>query len=367
MTQKITILDIAKQAGVSKTTVSRVLNHKPDVDPETRDRIIQIMEDLEYIPSLVATGLAGGRSRLIGVLVPALTWPLIPEIMRGVAHIIDDTAYELVLYSVNSSNHEKDRSDIIDRVLATKLVAGLLAVYPGQSAQHLKVLHKQGFPVVMIDDQSLPPLDVPWIGADQRVGAYEATWHLIRQGHRRIAHLQGPLKYRVSLDRFQGYCQALAEAGIALDPDLILPGDFMPTSGKEAACRLFELAEKRPTAIFASNDLMAFGVFAAAEQYGLRIPEDVAVVGFDDISLATHLQPSLTTVRQPLDEMGQQAIKLLLHIIDSQHTYKGHHHKEFSHSGKEPSKTPGPLHMTLATNLIVRASCGGTRKFAASY
>lgn len=351
---KITIYDIARQAGVSKTTVSRVLNHKPDVDPITRDRILRLMEELGYVPSIAATGLAGGRGRLIGVLVPAFTWPLIPEIMRGVADIIDTTDYELVLYSVNSGNHEKDRSDIIDRVLATKLVTGVVAMYPGQSAKHLATLHKQGFPVVMLDDQDIPPADVPWVGADQRVGAYEATWHLIRQGHTRIAHLQGPLKYRVSLDRYQGYCQALREAGIALNPDLVVQGDFMPTGGKDAATRLFTLAQdKRPTAIFASSDLMAFGIYTGAEQFGLRVPEDVAVVGFDDITLASHLQPTLTTVRQPLYEMGRRAIKLLLRIVDAQGT-----NRIFTHTRDYLTNTSSPLHITLATSLVVRSSSG---------
>jgi LacI family transcriptional regulator len=357
MTRKITIHDIAKQAGVSKATVSRVLNHKPDVDPSTRERILRIVSEQGFVPSITAAGLAGGRSRLIGVLVPPLTWPLIPEIMRGVAEIIENTSYELVLYSANNSNPEKDRSDIIDHILATRLVAGLLAIYPGQSTQHLQLLHKQGLPVVILYDQGLPPEDIPWVDADQFVGACEATRYLIRQGHRRIAHIQGPLKYQVSLDRYRGYCQALADAGIELDHNLVLEGDFMPTGGKACASRLFAHGDARPTAIFAGSDLMAIGVFAAAEQYGLRVPHDVAVVGFDDISLAAHMQPALTTVRQPLYEMGQQAIELLLNVVnvprsalDDQHTFR-----QFS-----PTTTTTlaiPARIRLATDLVVRASC----------
>jgi LacI family transcriptional regulator len=366
MARKITIQDIANQAGVSKATVSRVLNHKPDVDPETRQRILSIIDEQGFVPSIVASGLAGGRSRLIGVLVPALNWPLIPELMRGVAEIIENTAYELVLYSVNDSNHEKDRSDIIDHILSTRLVAGLLAIYPGQSVQHLKSLHKQGMPVVMLDDQGVPPEELPWVGADQRQGAYEATRHLLQQGHRRIAHIQGPLKYQVSLDRYQGYCQALAEAGLQPDAALIVQGDFQPPSGKEAVNYLLNGERERPTAIFAASDLMAFGAITAIEQHGLRIPEDIAVVGFDDIIAATHIRPALTTVRQPLYEMGQCAIELLLRVLEtSKDTSLDVQSSPFMrHSFRPMRRVQAPSHIQLETRLIVRESCGSIRNYS---
>ncbi|HEY4387444.1 MAG TPA: LacI family DNA-binding transcriptional regulator [Ktedonobacteraceae bacterium] len=366
MARKITIQDIAKQAGVSKATVSRVLNHKPDVDPETRHRILAIIDEQGFVPSIVASGLAGGRSRLIGVLIPALTWPLIPELMRGVGEIIEHTAYELVLYSVNDSNHEKDRSDIIDHILSSRLVAGLLAIYPGQSVQHLKMLHKQGMPVVMLDDQELPPEELPWVGANQRLGAYEATRHLLQQGHRRIAHIQGPLKYQVSLDRYQGYCQALAEAGLQPDPAIVVQGDFMPPSGRECASYLLTGVEERPTAIFAASDLMAFGAIAAAEQHGLRVPEDVAIVGFDDISSAAHIRPALTTVRQPLYEMGQRAMELLLHVLEAaEDPVHDVQNSSYVRRSFRPMRRPStPSHIQLETRLVVRESCGAIRNFS---
>jgi LacI family transcriptional regulator len=357
--RKVTIQDIATQAGVSKATVSRVLNHKPDVDPVTRGRILRIVEELGFVPDIAATGLAAGRSRLIGVLVPSLTWPLIPEIMRGVAEIVEHTSYELVLYSISADTHDWDRSDVIDRILATRLVAGLLAIYPGQTAQHLRKLHRQGFPMVLLDDQEKPPEEIPWVGADQQVGAYEATRHLLQHGHRRIAHIQGPLKYKVSHDRYQGYCQALTEAGIALDPALVLPGDFLPTSGKECAHHLFSLDE-RPTAIFAASDLMALGVFNAAEQYGLRVPEDLAVVGFDDIDLAAHMQPALTTVKQPLYEMGRRAVESLLQIVDAPHRATDYLYTRqvLRARSSASAEEQASLHTTLDTLLTIRESCG---------
>src|SRR5712664_3880944 len=141
MAKKLTILDIARLAGVSTATVSRVLNQKPDVDLATRERILRIMEEQGFVPNIAASGLAGGRSRLLGALVPSLTWPLVPELMRGVGDIIGHTPYELILYSINDDNHEKDRSDVIDRIVSTNLTAGLLAVFPGASSSHLMDLH----------------------------------------------------------------------------------------------------------------------------------------------------------------------------------------------------------------------------------
>ncbi|OLB65424.1 MAG: hypothetical protein AUH94_00780, partial [Ktedonobacter sp. 13_2_20CM_2_54_8] len=316
MAGKPTIKEIALLAGVSKTTVSRVLNHKPDVDPATRERILHIIEEQGFVASIAASGLASGRRSLIGMLVPSWIWPLIPELMRGVAEVIEQTPYELVLYSINNADLKKDRSEVINRVLATQLTAGLLAVYPGEASQDLTRLYKQGFPVVIIDDQR--GQTTPWVGADNVTGAYIAVRHLIKLGHRRIAHIAGPNEYLVSHERYNGYRQALLEAGVIPDPDLVLEGDFLPPTGRSCAVKLFELPiEKRPTAIFAATDQMAYGVLASAEEFGLSVPGDIALVGFDDDAPSAHVRPALTTIRQPNYEMGQQGITLLLSMLNT--------------------------------------------------
>jgi LacI family transcriptional regulator len=376
MAGKRTIDDIARLAGVSKATVSRVLNHKPDVDPATRERILHIMEEEAFVPSITASGLAGGRSRLIGVLVPSFTWPLIPDVMRGVAEVVGLTPYEMVLYSINDSLRDNgSNGDVIDHILATKLTAGILAILPGPSSRHVVRLHKHGFPVVMIDDQELPG-ELPWIGADNRHGAYEAVCHLLHLGHRRIAHIQGPMKHLCSRERYQGYCEALEEAGLKVDPEFVLEGDFMPNGGRSAASKLFALpVERRPTAIFAASDPMAYGVLAAAEEYGLHIPRDIALVGFDDIASSAHVRPALTTVRQPFYEMGQHGIKLLLSMLN---TPRVPTRSDLAMNGflssfslaseigaKENGSTDGsPIRIQLPTSLIVRASCGSPHHFS---
>ncbi len=366
MVEKITIRDIARLAGVSKATVSRVLNQKPDVDPGTRERIMRIMEEQAFVPSIAASRLAGGHSRVIGILIPSLTWPAIPEIMRGVSEVVEQTPYELLLYSITHEKDrtEKDQRDVIDHILATGLAAGLLAVFPGQSVQHLTWLYEQGFPTVMIDDQVMPT-SIPWVGADNRMGGYAATRFLLQQGHRRIAHIQGPLKFLVSNERYLGYCEALHEAGITPDPELVMEGDFMPSGGRSCASKLLAM-EDRPTAIFAANDLMAYGVLSVAEEYGLQVPEALSLVGFDDISLSAHTRPALSTVQQPFYAIGQRAIELLLSMLESsrpvnRYWYSGPLQTYTSFSSVKQSE---PIRIQLATNLVVRASCSAPRSLS---
>lgn len=379
MAGKRTIQDIARLAGVSKATVSRVLNHKPDVDPTTRERILRIVDEEGFVPSITASGLAGGRSRLIGVLIPSFTWPFIPDVMKGVADIIGETSYELVLYSINESGREKSTSDVIDHILATKLTAGILAIFPGTLSSYLSRLHKQGFPTVLIDDQK-PPTVTPWVGADNYNGARAAVRHLLRLGHKRIAHIQGPLKHLCSHERYQGYCDALQEEGLTPDPRLVLEGDFTSSGGRACASAFFGLPSgERPTAIFAASDQMAYGVLAAAEEYDIHIPENLALVGFDDIASSAHVRPALTTVKQPFYEMGQHGIELLLSMLNTPNipNVPGVLNGSLQNAGgwrtSQPSSTPVAevhdhehIRVQLPTSLVVRVSCGSPQQLPVS-
>lgn len=367
MPNKLTIRDIAQLAGVSTATVSRVLNNKPDVDPATRERVMQVVREQGFVPSVTASSLAGGRSPLLGVLVPSLTWPLMPNILQSVAEVIEQTSYELVLYSLS---HRTDRSALLDRILATRLIDGLLAIYPDgiarsetaeslnrASSSHLYDLYRQGFPVVMLDDQSLPG-QIPWVGPDNRVGAYEAVRHLVRLGHSRIAHIQGPAQYQCSHDRYAGYRQALEEAGIAVDPSLVAQGDFTTPSGYAAALELIDLPT-RPSAVFAANDQMAYGVLTAGQARGLRLPDDLAVIGFDDTALSAHTRPALTTVRQPFQEMGLRAAELLMALVSAPRTFGGAYNSfGLTVGARADISAQQPIHIQLPTELVVRESCG---------
>jgi LacI family transcriptional regulator len=363
MQEKLTIQDIARLAGVSKATVSRVLNNNPTVNPTLRERVMRIIQEYNFVPNVTAIGLAGGRTRLIGVLAPPLVWPSVPEIMRGVAEYIENTAYEIVLYSINFFNVERSHSEILDRILALRMAAGLLAIFPGELSPHLVQHFQRGLPIVMIDDQA-EPTRIPWIGIDNRASAYEATRYLIELGHRRIAHIMGPRHYYCAVERYEGYRQALEDAGITPDPDLLLQGTFEPVGGKQCAAQL--LSRERaawPDAIFAANDQMAYGVLEYAEQQGIHVPEDLTVLGFDDNILSAHMRPPLTTMRQPFAEMGYQATEVLLTMIDPDHRIgKGQQRDEPPKYTFEGARTGEPVRILLPTSLVVRASTGAVRE-----
>ncbi|HEV8190146.1 MAG TPA: LacI family DNA-binding transcriptional regulator, partial [Ktedonobacterales bacterium] len=180
MAKRPTIEDIARMAGVSRGTVSRVLNNRPDVDRETRAHVRRIIQEQGYAPSITAAGLAGGRNRLVGMLLPIFTWPILADLLRGITEILKPTPYELVLYTFNDEDLNRDRREVLNRLLSTQLTAGLLAVYPGPLAAQLAEIYESGVPVVTIDDQQEPV--TPWIRADDATGAHDAVNHLIQLG-----------------------------------------------------------------------------------------------------------------------------------------------------------------------------------------
>jgi LacI family transcriptional regulator len=284
---------------------------------------MKVVNEHGFVPSVAATILRGGRTQLIGVLAPPLTSPFVPEIMLGVAEVTDRTEYEVVLYMMSPA---RKHSDVLDRILAMKLSTGLLAIMPGELGSHLDDLSRQGVPVVTIEDQ-VAPANTPWIGIDNLKAAYEATRYLLSLGHRRIGHIWGPRDYLCSRERYAGYRQALREAGLEVDPDLVWQGDFTIPGGRSCAHQLFELPpEKRPTALFTANDQTAFGVMDVAPQYGANVPDDLTLMGFDDMPMTAFTRPGLTTIRQPHREMGVLACELLLSMIDPQkHPFPSHH------------------------------------------
>lgn len=359
MQGKLTIQDIARLAGVSKATASRVLNGNPSVDPALRERVQQVIQEHGFVPNVTATGLAGGRTRLLGVLTPPMTWPAVPEILRGVARYIEDTNYEIVLYSVS---FERNHVDVLDNILAMRMIAGLLAIFPGELSHHLLDRFHQGLPLVMIDDQE-GPTSVPWVGIDNAAAAYQATRYLLEAGHRRIAYMQGPQSYCCVSERYQGYCQALQEAAITPDPTLLLQGSFDIASGRQCARELFARAKSSwPSAIFAGNDQMAYGILEVAEQQGIRIPEDISLVGFDDNMLSSHIKPALTTIQQPFFEIGRTAIEMLLTKLDPDHlTTKDRQMTYPRQRAVRAAVTNSPERIQLPTRLVIRASSADYR------
>ncbi len=329
--QDITIFDVAREANVSYSTVSRVINNK-GVSAEKRERVLRAMAELGYVANLQARSLAGGKSHIIGLLVHSLTVEYFGEIARGVDEELAAIQYDLMLYT---THRRKGRESAYVTRLTRNLVDGLLLVLPRNAEAYLETLRQRRFPYVLVDHQGLG-FDVPSVGATNWQGGYDGTRYLIELGHRRIGFITGDMTIGCARDRLAGYEQALKDAQIPIDPALIREGDFMQPQGFRCANELLGL-EEPPTAIFASNDVSAFGVMEAVRNHGLRIPDDISILGFDDIPQAAQVYPSLTTVRQPLAEMGRAAAQLLFRYIN------------------EPDAAIQRIE--LPTQLIVRRSC----------
>jgi LacI family transcriptional regulator len=310
--RNITIVDVAKEAGVSFATVSRVLNDGVNVKPDKRERVLRAIKRLGYTTNLQARSLRGGRSQLIGLLVRDLGTAYIGAIMRGVDSELAEYQYEVMLYT---THRRQAKESAYVTALTRGMTDGLLLVLPRHPQAYLKTLRRNKFPHVLIDHQGIDERG-PAVGAANRAGAYDATRYLLALGHRRIGLITGSLDLGCALERLDGYRAALRDHGVAADAGLIREGNFQQPGGYAAASELMELPNA-PTAIFASNDMMAFGAMEAARERGKKIPDDISIVGFDDIPQAAHVHPPLTTIRQPLEEMGRRAARMLLEIIEN--------------------------------------------------
>jgi LacI family transcriptional regulator len=330
--QNITIVDVAHEAGVSYSTVSRVLNGFEFVKGSTRDRVLKAAENLGYVANLSARSLAGGRTQVVGMLVPGLDSGYINEITRGIDEALAQENYDLMLYT---THRQHIKESLYVTAIANGLTDGLLLIVPLESRTYIDALQEQNFPYVLVDQIDETDRSASVYTTNEQ-GAYAATQYLIELGHRRIGFITGLMAIQSAVDRLTAYRKALTDYGILLDESLIVEGDYWQQSGFDGAARLLEL-ENPPTAIMASNDLEAFGAMDAIRMRNLRIPEDISLIGYDDIPQASMIHPKLTTVRQPLVEMGQVAVQLLLEQIND--------------PGRQPRQ------VILDSNLIIRNSC----------
>jgi LacI family transcriptional regulator len=307
--RKTTLAAIAAEAGVSLPTVSKVVNGRPDVAPATRARVEQLLDQHQYSRN----GLRRNRrSGLIDVVFAGLDSPWAVEILRGIE---EWGAQHETAVAVSSVRHGNARPASWTSALASHHTDGVILVLTRPTETQLGQLRSAGIPLVVIDPANTPPPDIPSVGATNWAGGLAATEHLLSLGHRRIAAITGPADFLCSLARVDGYRSALERAGVAFDQGLVRYGDFQHEGGFARAVELLGLPE-RPTAIFAGSDQQAFGVYEAARQHGLRIPEDLSVVGFDELPVTRWASPPLTTVRQPLAEMGSTAAQMLGELIE---------------------------------------------------
>ncbi|MEV6108740.1 LacI family DNA-binding transcriptional regulator [Streptomyces sp. NPDC051940] len=330
-TPRVTITEIAREAGVSVPTVSRVVNGRSDVSPTTRARVEDLLHRHGYRRRSTAPG---DRAALVDLVFNDLDSPWAVEIIRGV----EDVAHAAGVGTVVSAIHDRAGSA---RQWMTNLRArasdGVILVTSVLEPTLHEELRRLGVPLVVVDPAGAPALDAPTVGATNWAGGMSATEHLLGLGHRRIGFIAGPPRLLCSRARLDGYRAALEGAGMPVDDELIVQGDFYHESGFTGCNTLLDRADP-PTALFASSDQMALGAIEALRRRGLRVPEDLSVVGFDDLPEVRWCAPPLTTVRQPLSEMGKLAVRTVLGLAQ----------------GVEPASP----RVELATELVIRASTG---------
>lgn len=312
-TGQVTIQDVAQAAGVSVTTVSRVLNDKTDVSAATYAKVRAVIEELGYTSGLAARSLRSRRTNVIGLILPDLYQAFNIEVARGVYSAVTERDLDLLVYSgrpqedARRARWEQEQVALINGSITDGIIV---------AAPHA-VEFRTDHPLVAVDPHN-KAADFPIVLSTNRIGVMDAMEYLIELGHRRIGFISGRTDLTSTWRRFQGYQDGLAKAGIAFDPDIVMDGDYTRESGYLGALRLLAQQEDRVTAILAANDDSAIGALDAAKAMGLSVPNDVSVVGFDNIPAAAMTEPSLTTVDQSIEAMGYIAAEMLLDLIDGE-------------------------------------------------
>jgi len=300
-----TIKDIARIAGVSASVVSRALNSKYGVKESTRQRVLEIAEQIGYYPNSAARSLVTKRSGTIGIVMADISEPYYSQAIKGMEYVATQTGYTL-LFSNSYENVEHSR--VLQKMILGERVDGLVIMGSNiQEGSFVHVLMEQKIPFVLLERESVDER-VNCIWVDNVKGGYLATKHLIDKGHRKIAHIAGSLSFQVALDRIKGYKMALEEAGIEFREEWIVSGEFVTPGGYSA---MKSLLSSGCTAVFAANDSMAYGALKALAEAGVRVPQDLAMVGFDDLEFSSLTNPPLTTVHQPRYEMGRRSLEIL--------------------------------------------------------
>lgn len=331
----LTLKQIGEMAGVSSATVSRVINNHPNVRPSVRARVQQIIAETGYQPNAAARTLAGQRSRIVGLVIPQtahilFTDPYFPRLIQGITHACQLHDYTLSLFLFHAI---EDETKLSTRILKRQILDGVIVTATQIGDPLVKEMLGGDIPFVIIGQDRTE--GVSFVDADNETGAYTATSHLIRLGRQRIATITGPLNNLAGVNRLSGYRNALRDRGRRSDERLVVRGDFTEAGGYTA---MQQLLAHKPDAVFVASDTMAAGALRALQAAGLRVPQDIAMVGFDDLPHSGTFNPPLTTIRQPIKRAGMIAFEALLDIVEH---------------GLEP-----PRRIILPTELVIRQSCG---------
>ena len=326
----VTIVDVARHAGVSHSTVSRVLNGHPHVKAATKARVEQAVNELGYVANMQARGLAGGPSGSIGLIALEVSTSYVVEVIRGVDEELAASGLDLML-STTRRQTLREREQVLR--LSQGLVDGLIVLIPAAAEMYLEDLSRRGYPIVLIDHAATPLASTATMA--NRSSADQAMAHLIGLGHKRIGHITGNMATDAARKRLTSWRAMLQAHRLDHGNDLVAEGNFLRESGRSGAATLLDQPEP-PTAILAASDFMAVGVLDELRNRGLRCPDDISVMGFDDVPEATVTSPQLTTIRQPMKALGRQAVRMLMSRM------------------QDPSAPA--VHVELATELIARES-----------
>lgn len=309
-----TIKDLAKELNLSASTVSRALRDHPDISPLTKKRVISLANKLDYHPDSIAQSLQTQKTKTIGVIVPEIKQPFFASVINGIEELAYSAGYTII---VCQSNETYDREVLYTRTLVSHRVAGLLVSLSQttQNLDHFKALQRRGVPIVFFDRVN-DDIEASKVVVDDYNGAFAAADHLIKSGYKRIAHLAGPKNLSISKYRLKGYKDALKLGNRPYNEELVVYGGLDDTDGVVGFLKLLSL-EILPDAVFAVNDPVATGAFLTIKEHGLKIPDDIALVGFSNTNVSSLLDPPLTTVEQPTYEIGKTAVQLLLAQINN--------------------------------------------------
>lgn len=337
-TGKLTLEQIARLSGVSRSTVSRVVNNHINVKPHVRQRVLEVIAETGYQPDPAARSLASQRSGIIGLVIPRavqflFTDPYYPRLLQGIAQACNTHDYILSLFLFHTEDEEQK---LLTRVMRNRLVDGIIISASPFNDPLIPQLLENKLPFVMIGRPSCPG-PISFVDVDNVAGAYSAVSHLIRLGYQRIAAITGPVNTAVGLDRQQGYLNALNERGQTIDKSLIVEGDFTEMGGYVAMQRLLPY---KPDAVCVASDTMARGALRALRNAGVAVPGQIAVIGFDDLPASAISDPPLTTIRQPIRRVGALAVENLIDILKN--------------------KAEPPRCVIMPTQLVIRNSCGST-------
>ena len=336
---KLTLEDVAKLAGVHRSTVSRVINDSPNVSPEVRKRVQKVIYSTGYQPNAAARSLASQRSNMIGLVLPRsvssfFTDPFFQHLTQGVAFGCNNNNFSLSLFL---AGNREDEEKILPRISRRGFLDGILIQAGRPDELLIERLTKSNIPTVIVGRPFIMD-GLNYIDIDNISASFKGTQHLLNLGYQRIATITGNHDSTATIDRLEGYKKALNAAGREMNPDLIVEGNFIELDGYMAMKTLFV---KKPDAVFCQSDIMAAGAMRAIQEAGLTVPEDIAVIGFDDIPIARQLEVKLTTIKQPITRFGIKAVELLIDLIEN---------------GTKPARR-----IILDTELVIRDSCGAKK------